>query len=118
MVVQAPVITEEPIKLDDFTPLSVLCPNQMTDLHSDLNADLGCWRNIFIHAHPPMSVCIVAIRDIWALCWCPGFYFIFILFIFVLSTRGKAAAKALAPCMQELPLQPPSPPMCVEAHIL
>ncbi len=44
----------------------------MTALHSDLSANLGCRRNISIHAHPPMSVHIEEIRDIRALCWCPG----------------------------------------------
>jgi hypothetical protein len=56
MVVRAPVITEESIKVDDFVRFSVLRPNRMADLHSDLCADLGGWRNIPIHAHPLMSV--------------------------------------------------------------
>ena len=30
----------------------------MTDLHSDLSANLGCRRNISIYAHPLVSVCI------------------------------------------------------------
>ena len=44
----------------------------MTALHSDLSADLGCRGNISIHTHPPFSVRIGEIRDIRALCWCPG----------------------------------------------
>ena len=44
----------------------------MTALHLDLNADLGCRRNISIHAYPPMSVRIGEIWDIRPLCWCPG----------------------------------------------
>ena len=40
---------------------------------------------------------IVEIRDIQALCWCPGVFFF--LFFFVLSARGKTAAKP-----QPLPL--------------
>ena len=44
----------------------------MTALHPDLSADLGCRRNISIHAYPPLSVRIGEIRDIQALCWCPG----------------------------------------------
>jgi hypothetical protein len=44
----------------------------MTDLHSDLSADLGGWRNISIHAHPLMSVRMRKRKDILALCWCPG----------------------------------------------
>ena len=64
----------------------------MTTLHSDLSADLGCWRNASIHAHPSMSVCIGEIRDIQLLCWCPGVFFLFFSF-FVLSARGRTAAK-------------------------
>jgi hypothetical protein len=44
----------------------------MAVLLSDLNADLGCERNISIHAHALLSVRIEEIRDILALCWCPG----------------------------------------------
>ena len=44
----------------------------MTTLHSDLSADLGRWGDISIHAHPPLSVRIEELRDILALCWCPG----------------------------------------------
>ena len=44
----------------------------MSALHSDLSADLGCRRNISIHAHLPLSVRIGTIRDIRALRWCPG----------------------------------------------
>ena len=40
--------------------------------HADLNADLGCRRNVSIHEHTPMSVRIAEIWDIRALCWCPG----------------------------------------------
>ena len=72
MVVRAPVITEESINVDYFAPLSVRCPNGMAALHSDLSVDLGYWRDIPIHAHPPVSVHIGVIRDILALCWYPG----------------------------------------------
>ena len=44
----------------------------MTALHSDLSADLGCRRNVSVYARPPMSVYIGELRDIQALCWCPG----------------------------------------------
>ena len=44
----------------------------MTDLHSDFSADLCRWRNISIHAHPLVSVHVGKIKDILALCWCPG----------------------------------------------
>ena len=71
----------------------------MTAPHSDLRADPGCRRNISIHAHPPLSVRIGEIRDIRALCWCPGVFFFFF-FFFVLSARGKTAAKP-----QPLPLE-------------
>ena len=57
----------------------------MTTLHSDPNLDLGHWRNTSVHAHLLVSGCIKEIRDILALCWCPG--------VFVLSARGKTAAK-------------------------
>ena len=60
------------MKVDDFARLSVLCQKSMTALHSDLSADLGCWKDISIYAHPPMSVRIEETRDIRALCWCPG----------------------------------------------
>ena len=52
----------------------------MTTLHLDLNVNLGGRRNISIHAHPPMSVHIREIRDIQALSWCPGVFFVFSLF--------------------------------------
>ncbi len=46
----------------------------MTASHSDLGADLGCRKNVSIHAHPPISVRvrIGEMRDIRALRWCPG----------------------------------------------
>ena len=44
----------------------------MTALHSYLSADLGCWRDISIHAHPLVSGRIAELRDILALCRCPG----------------------------------------------
>ena len=44
----------------------------MTALHSDLSADLGCRRNISIYGKLPISIRIGEIRDIRALCWCPG----------------------------------------------
>ena len=52
----------------------------MATLHSNLSADLGCRRNISIHVHPPISVLIVEIRDIRALCWCPGVIVILLYF--------------------------------------
>ena len=55
MVVRAPVFPEESIKVDGFARFSVLCPNGMTALHSDLSADLGGRRDISIHAHPPAT---------------------------------------------------------------
>ena len=64
----------------------------MTCLHSDLSAYLGCQRNISIYAHQQISIRIGKIRDIQALCWCPGVFFFFF-FFFVLSARGKTAAK-------------------------
>ena len=60
------------MKVDNFARLSVLCENRVTALHLDLNADLGYWGDISIHADPPMSVRIGEIKDILALCWCPG----------------------------------------------
>jgi len=44
----------------------------MTDLHLDLETDLGGWRNISIHAHPLISVLMGDIEDILALFRCPG----------------------------------------------
>ena len=72
MVVGAPVITEYSIKVDNFVRLSVLCPNGMTDLHSEHSVDLGGWRNLSIHAHRLISVRMGEMKDILALCWCPG----------------------------------------------
>ena len=43
----------------------------MTDLHLDLSADLGCRRNVSIHADTSLSVRIREIRDIRALYWGP-----------------------------------------------
>ena len=42
-----------------------------------------------MHAHLLVSGCIKEIRDILALCWCPGVFFFFL----VLSARGKTTAK-------------------------
>jgi len=72
VVGRAPVITKETIKVDDFVRLSVLCPNGMTDLHSDLSADLDGCSDISILANLLMSVRMGKINDILALCWCPG----------------------------------------------
>ena len=44
----------------------------MTAPHSDLNADLGCRRDVSIYAYPLVSARIVGLIDIRALCWCPG----------------------------------------------
>ena len=44
----------------------------MTALHTDLSADLGCRRNISIHAYSRISVRIEETGDIQALCWYPG----------------------------------------------
>ena len=44
----------------------------MTGSHSGLSADLGCWRNASIHAHPLVSGRIGEIRDVLVLDWCPG----------------------------------------------
>jgi len=71
VVVGAPVIVEKTIKVNDFARLSVRCPKRMTVLHSDLNADLGCWRKIPTRADPLVSVRIGAMRDPQAPCWCP-----------------------------------------------
>ena len=60
------------MKVDGFACLSVLCQKGMSALHSDLSADLGCWRDFSIHAHPPVSVRIGEIRDLLVLCGCPG----------------------------------------------
>ena len=68
---RAPVIIEEFMKIDDFYRLSVSCPTEMTALHSDLSADLGCWRDISIYAHALVSGHIEEMRDILMLCWCP-----------------------------------------------
>ena len=61
----------------------------MTTLHSDLNADLGCRRKISIHAHPLFSARIGGIRDIRALCWCPGVFFFFFFFFFCFVSQGQ-----------------------------
>ena len=53
MVVRAPVITEEPIKFDNFARLSVLCPNGMTALHSNLSAEVG--PDHYFHVVPAAS---------------------------------------------------------------
>jgi hypothetical protein len=44
----------------------------MTALHSDLNADPGCGSNISTDAQTLVSARIEEIKDIRALCWCPG----------------------------------------------
>ena len=44
----------------------------MAALHSDISTDLGCRRNLSIHANPLISVRIGEIMNILALCWCPG----------------------------------------------
>ena len=49
----------------------------MTALHSDLSADLGCWRDASTNADPPVSVRIEESRHIQTLCWCPGVIVIF-----------------------------------------
>ena len=46
------------------------------------------------------------------------YYYFFVFFVFVLSTSSNTAAKALAPCKQELPFQLLSPLTYVEAHVL
>ena len=71
MVVRAPVIVEKSIKVNDFVRLSECGPKGMTALHSDLSADLGCWREIPTQANPLVSVRIGAVRDPQASCWCP-----------------------------------------------
>jgi hypothetical protein len=62
----------------------------MTYLHSDLSVYPGGWRKTSIHAHPLMSVFIGKIKDILALCWCPGvvvFLLQFILHIFYIQPQ-------------------------------
>ena len=48
MVVRAPVFPEESIKVDRFARFSVLCPNGMTALHSDLSAELGPDHDLYV----------------------------------------------------------------------
>ena len=56
------------MKIDYFARLSVLCPNRMTTLLSNINPDVGYRRNVAIYVYPLVSGHIGEIRDILALC--------------------------------------------------
>lgn len=74
----------------------------MATLHLDLSTDLGCWRNISIHANTLFSVLIGELRDIQALCWCPGGFF-FLFFLFFWLTNSNSATNTLSPRTRALP---------------
>ena len=94
-----PILIERLFNVNLFDILVLFCPQEMTTLDLNLYTHMGCQRNIPIYAQASVSVHSQETEDIQALDWCPG-VFCFFLFFFVLSARGKAAAKPLppAPC--------------------
>ena len=71
MLSGGPIFIEELFQADLFDILVLLRPRQMTDLHLNLYAHLGCWRNIPIYARDSVSVLSEETEDIRVLDWCP-----------------------------------------------
>jgi hypothetical protein len=67
-----PIVTEEFLKVDLLASPGLLYPWQMSALQLDLDAQLGCRRNISTHTRSSPSVRIKETKGIQMLRWSPG----------------------------------------------
>jgi hypothetical protein len=72
VLVGAPIMIEQSLKVDHFAALSVLRPKEMTAPCLDLRAHVRCRRNTSAYALHSVSVHSGETRAIRALRWCPG----------------------------------------------